>query len=51
MRLDLDVSNGTTDLRSSQPVTLGFARRVGGVMAEYGQLTGEDPDRSYRHYM
>ena len=41
----------TSDLRSSQPVTLGFARRVGGIMAEYGQLTDQDPDPSYRYYM
>ena len=41
----------TSDLRSSQPVTLGFARRVGGIMAEYGQLTEAKPDPSYRYYM
>lgn len=41
----------TSDMRSSQPVTLGFARRVGGIMAEYGQLTDQDPDPSYRYYM
>jgi hypothetical protein len=41
----------TSDIRSSQPVTLGFARRVGGIMAEYGQLTDKDPDSSYRYYM
>jgi hypothetical protein len=41
----------TSDLRSSQPVTLGFARRVGGIMAEYGQLTEARPDPSYRYYM
>lgn len=41
----------TSDLRSSQPVTLAFAKRVGGIMAEYGQLTDKDPDPSYRYYM
>jgi hypothetical protein len=41
----------TSDLRSSQPVTLGFARRVGGIMAEYGQLTDAKPDTNYRYYM
>jgi hypothetical protein len=41
----------TSDLRSSQPVTLSFARRVGGIMAEYGQLTDAKPDPSYRYYM
>ncbi len=41
----------TSDLRSSQPVTLAFARRVGGIMAEYGQLTDDDPEPSYRYYM
>jgi hypothetical protein len=41
----------TSDLRSSQPVTLGFARRVGGIMAEYGLVTSSDPDPSYRYYM
>lgn len=41
----------TSDLRSSQPVTLGFARRVGGIMAEYGQMSEADPDPNYRYYM
>lgn len=41
----------TSDLRSSQPVTLGFARRVGGIMAEYGQMTDDEPEPSYRFYM
>jgi len=41
----------TSDLRSSQPVTLGFARRVGGIMAEYGLFEEKDPDPSYRYYM
>jgi len=41
----------TSDLRSSQPVTLGFARRVGGIMAEYGQMSDDDPDPNYRFYM
>jgi hypothetical protein len=41
----------TSDLRSSQPVTLGFARRVGGIMAEYGVMSEKDPDPNYRYYM
>jgi len=41
----------TSDLRSSQPVTLGFARRVGGIMAEYGVMSSRDPDPNYRYYM
>ncbi|MFM0348219.1 argonaute/piwi family protein [Paraburkholderia sp. RL17-347-BIC-D] len=41
----------TSDLRSSQPVTLGFARRVGGIMAEYGLSEEREPDPSYRYYM
>jgi hypothetical protein len=41
----------TSDLRSSQPVTLGFARRVGGIMAEYGLMSEKEPDPSYRYYM
>jgi hypothetical protein len=41
----------TSDLRSSQPVTLGFARRVGGIMAEYGLMSDKEPDPSYRYYM
>lgn len=41
----------TSDLRSSQPVTLGFARRVGGIMAEYGLFEEQEPDPSYRFYM
>jgi hypothetical protein len=30
---------------------VGFARRVGGIMAEYGQIAENDPDPSYRYYM
>jgi hypothetical protein len=41
----------TSDLRSSQPVTLGFARRVGGIMAEYGLSDEREPDPNYRYYM
>jgi hypothetical protein len=41
----------TSDLRSSQPVTLAFARRVGGIMAEYGLLSADEPDSNYRYYM
>lgn len=41
----------SSDLRSSQPVTLGFARRVGGIMAEFGQISDKEPDPSYRYYM
>lgn len=41
----------TSDLRSSQPVTLSFARKVGGIMAEYGLSSEREPDPSYRYYM
>lgn len=41
----------TSDLRGSQPVTLAFARRAGGIMAEYGLMSDKEPDPSYRYYM
>jgi len=41
----------TSDLRSSQPVTLGVARRVGGIMDQYGLSSTREPDPSYRYYM
>lgn len=41
----------SSDLRSSQPVTLGFARKVGGIMAEFGQISEQEPEPSYRYYM
>lgn len=34
---------------NSQPVTLRFARQVGGIMAEVGE--DEEPKPSYRFYM
>lgn len=39
----------TAQNTNSQPVTLRFARQVGGIMAEVGE--GEDPKPSYRFYM
>jgi len=34
---------------SSLPITLGFARRVGAIMAEIPE--GEEPEPSFRYYM
>lgn len=39
---------GTT---GGHPVTLSFARRVGGIMAEFGDGDGEKPLSSFRYYM
>lgn len=38
----------TTGIRGGYPVTLAFARKVGGIMAEYGE---EKPPSSFRYYM
>jgi hypothetical protein len=39
----------TAPYTNSQPVTLRFARQVGGIMAEVGE--GEEPKPSYQFYM
>jgi len=41
----------TASITGGQPVTLSFARQVGGIMAEYGQTTEEKPLSSFRYYM
>jgi len=41
----------TASITGGQPVTLGFARQVGGIMAEFGQTTDEKPLASFRFYM
>jgi hypothetical protein len=41
----------TASITGGQPVTLSFARQVGGIMAEYGQATEEKPLASFRYYM
>lgn len=41
----------TASTTGGHPVTLYFARRVGGIMAEYGMLTDEKPLSSFRFYM
>ncbi|WP_029585865.1 hypothetical protein [Bradyrhizobium sp. URHD0069] len=41
----------TASITGGQPVTLRFARQVGGIMAEYGQATQERPLTSFRFYM
>jgi hypothetical protein len=41
----------TASTTGGQPVTLGFARQVGGIMAEYGRTTEERPLSSFRFYM
>jgi hypothetical protein len=39
----------TASMSSGYPVTLFFARRVGGIMAEVGE--DQDPQPSFRYYM
>lgn len=41
----------TASITGGHPVTLLFARRVGGIMAEYGQFYDEKPPTSFRYYM
>lgn len=41
----------TASITGGQPVTLSFARQVGGIMAEFGQATEEKPLASFRFYM
>jgi hypothetical protein len=41
----------TASTTGGLPVTLMFARRVGGIMSEYGQQTSEKPPSSFRFYM
>ena len=41
----------TANVTGGTPVTLFFARRVGGIMAEYGLATEEKPPSSFRYYM
>jgi hypothetical protein len=41
----------TANITAGTPVTLFFARRVGGIMAEYGLTTSEKPPSSFRYYM
>jgi hypothetical protein len=39
----------TADIRGKWPVTLSFARRVGGILNEYGEM---DPDEtSFRYFV
>lgn len=41
----------TANITGGTPVTLFFARRVGGIMAEYGLAADEKPPSSFRYYM
>jgi hypothetical protein len=41
----------TASTTGGHPVTLLFARRVGGIMAEYGELDDDKPPTSFRYYM
>lgn len=41
----------TANITGGTPVTLFFARRVGGIMAEYSMMTDEKPPSSFRYYM
>jgi hypothetical protein len=40
----------TADIRGKWPVTLSFARRVGGILDEYGEDEGE-PVTSFRYFV
>ncbi len=41
----------TASIIGGTPVTLAFARKVGGIMSEFGQKGDEEPLRSFRYYM
>jgi hypothetical protein len=41
----------TANITGGTPVTLFFARRVGGIMAEYAMANSEKPPSSFRYYM
>jgi hypothetical protein len=41
----------TASIIGGHPVTLLFARRAGGMMAEYGELDDDKPPTSFRYYM
>lgn len=41
----------TASTTGGMPVTLSFARRVGGIMAEYALSSPEQPPSSFRYYM
>lgn len=41
----------TASTTGGMPVTLSFARRVGGIMAEYALSSQEQPPSSFRYYM
>lgn len=41
----------TASITGGQPVTLRFARQVGGIMAEFNQTTQDRPLSSFRFYM
>jgi len=42
----------TSSLQSSQPITLAFARRVGGILAELSFVAEEHEENiSYRYFM
>jgi hypothetical protein len=41
----------TASITGGTPVTLAFARKVGGIMSEFGQKGDEEPLTSFRYYM
>jgi len=41
----------TASMSGGQPVTLAFARKIGGIMAEYGEDDSVSPLSSFRYYM
>jgi hypothetical protein len=41
----------TASMSGGQPVTLAFSRKIGGIMAEYGEDDSVSPLSSFRYYM
>lgn len=41
----------TASMSGGQPVTLAFSRKIGGIMAEYGEGDSNNPLSSFRYYM
>ncbi|RSL18966.1 hypothetical protein EDE15_4576 [Edaphobacter aggregans] len=41
----------TASMSGGQPVTLAFSRKIGGIMAEYGEDDSTTPLSSFRYYM
>jgi hypothetical protein len=44
-------SSAHSSMSGGQPVTLAFSRKIGGIMAEYGEDDSVSPLSSFRYYM